>query len=81
LILAVIILTRWPELERRAVDDDATLALDPAQGDVVPGAVVHPLLGGPHLQRTLPEVHVQVEMSAQDLEGEEVRLGSCGLRG
>ena len=79
MILAVIVLTRWPELEGRAVNDDSTLALDSAQRDLVPRAVVDALLGDARLQRTLAEVQVQVEVAAEDLEGEQVRLWTVGI--
>lgn len=78
MILAVVILTRWPELEGRAVNHDSALALDPPQRYLVPGAVVHPVLRDPHLQRTLAQVDVQVQVAPEYLEREQVRLRALG---
>ena len=44
----------------------------PLQVHLVPGAVVHPALGGPDLDRAGPEVQVQVQVAVNKLKPEKV---------
>lgn len=62
------------KLDCPGVDGDAAVPFDSPQRDVVPDTVVHACFGRSYFDRTTSEVGVQVEMSAENLESEQILL-------
>jgi len=70
----VIPLTWSAEVRRGAVHRDAAVFTGTAQRRLVPHSVVHTARRGFHFHPTRAEVKVQIDVSIEQLESEEIRL-------
>ena len=67
-------LTWSAEVRRGAVHRDAAVFTGTAQRRLVPHSVVHTARRGFHFHPTRAEVKVQIDVSIEQLESEEIRL-------
>lgn len=68
------LLTWCTEFDNGTVDGDTSISFDSTKCHVVPRAVVDSLFRRFHLHWSASEVSVQVQMTIEDLEGEEILL-------